>query len=83
VGWVTHHVSAVDCRTVRVELKGPDDAVRVRGVRVLGHTAAGHHQRLLPQLPASVFECNTCEQETLKVFRLLTSLVRAVHIYDC
>ena len=53
-----------------MELKGPDNSLRVRQIRLLGEgggvarsfNAAAVHQR-------------TCETETLRVFRLLTSQV--------
>ena len=53
---------------IQVELKGPDSSLRVRQVRLLGcgttrsFNASAIHQR-------------TCETETLRVFRLLTSQV--------
>ena len=53
---------------VQMELKGPDNSLRVRQIRLLGggvsrsFNALAVHQR-------------TCETETLRVFRLLTSQV--------
>ena len=60
---------------VRVELKGPDNSLRLRQLKVLGKAdgspiVAGKHER-----PLAVQQRN-CEVETLRVFRLLTSQVR-------
>lgn len=61
-----------------VELRGPDQSVRVRQVRVLG--GGGEVDAALPrplrQHSPLTIQHRACEQETLKVFRLITGQVR-------
>ena len=53
---------------IQVELKGPDSSLRVRQVRLLGSGTTRSFN-------ASAIHQRTCETETLRVFRLLTSQV--------
>ncbi|CAL4142860.1 unnamed protein product, partial [Meganyctiphanes norvegica] len=62
--------------TLVVELRGPDQSVRVRQVRVLGE---GFPESFVPkpfrQHSPVTIQHRACEQETLKVFRLITGQV--------
>ena len=61
-----------------VELRGPDQSVRVRQVRVLGSgEGEGGGVRPLRQHSPLTIQHRACEQETLKVFRLITGQVTA------
>lgn len=64
---------------IRCDLRGPDNAVRVRQVRVLGQPAVDNSQSVLP---AHVALQNHTEVETLRVFRLITSQVRPNKSFD-
>lgn len=68
---------------IRLELKGPDNTLRVRQIRVLGRAPintlnrsrahrSGHAN--VPIHPA-ILQQRACEAETLRVFRLITSQV--------
>lgn len=59
---------------IRLELKGPDNSVRVRQVRVLGHIE-GESLKVGKQYTASTLQQKNCESETLRVFRQITSQV--------
>ncbi|KAG0414124.1 hypothetical protein HPB47_008717, partial [Ixodes persulcatus] len=68
-------VGAAGC-VWRLELRGPDNTLRLRQVKVLGHGAGGGPD------PEPRGDCRSlriqqrnCEAETLRVFRLLTSQV--------
>ena len=59
-------------QTIQLEMRGPDNSLRVRQVRSLGHGAYRSFDPL-------AINQQVCENETLRVFRLLTSQVsRAV-----
>ena len=60
------------CFVVRVEVKGLQNNVRVRQLRVLGVPS----RSLDSTLPAVTAQMKACEGEALRVFRLLTSQVR-------
>lgn len=57
-----------------MELKGPDNSLRVRQIRVLGEIE-GESLKVGKQLSAQTIQQRNCEAETLKVFRLITSQV--------
>ncbi|XP_046440285.1 E3 ubiquitin-protein ligase MYCBP2-like isoform X2 [Daphnia pulex] len=67
-GWLHTSLPQINFQIIQLELKGPDNSLRIRQVRLLGggisrsFNALAIHQR-------------TCETETLRVFRLLTSQV--------
>ena len=73
-GWLSaylpHIISESGVWVVQIELKGPDNSLRVRQIRVLGD--AGSPAR---SFNAAAVHQRTCETETLRVFRLLTSQV--------
>lgn len=60
---------------IRLELKGPDNSLRIRQVRVLGETG---DSLAIPQRSAATIQQRLCEAETLKVFRLITSQVSSI-----
>ena len=77
VGWVSAWIANSSARYVRLELRGSDNTLRVRQIKVLGQSemvgvprrggGGGGGGDVVPQ--------RQCEAETLSVFRLLTSLV--------
>lgn len=69
---------------MRLELKGPDNTLRVRQLRILGvapvstlNRAARSHRSGHSNVPIhpAVLQQRACEAETLRVFRLITSQV--------
>lgn len=60
---------------VGLKLKGPDNSLRVRQIRILGEIE-GESLKIGKQLNAQTIQQRNCETETLKVFRLITSQVR-------
>jgi E3 ubiquitin-protein ligase MYCBP2 len=85
-GWVTCFLSGdLAVSLVKIELKGPDNSLRVRQVRALGIPRAGccsagatpsppHPLPALLAESSAVLQQN-CETETLRVFRLITAQV--------
>lgn len=59
---------------VRLELKGPDNSVRVRHIRLLGKIE-DESLKVGKQYSASTIQQKNCEAETLRVFRFITSQV--------
>ena len=74
MGWVTSEVPGGDHHVIKVELKGPENTLRVRQVKVLGWKE-GESIKIAGQISASVAQQKNCEAETLRVFRLITSQV--------
>lgn len=74
MGWVTSEFPGGDHHVIKVELKGPENTLRVRQVKVLGWKA-GESIKIAGQISASVAQQKNCEAETLCVFRLITSQV--------
>lgn len=58
---------------IKIELRGPDNGLRVRQIKLLGHSRDG--RKYIEQLPSDVLRAQTCEAEVLKVFKLLTAEV--------
>lgn len=75
MGWVTSELPGGDHHVIKVELKGPENTLRVRQVKVLGWKE-GESIKILGQISASMAQQKNCEAETLRVFRLITSQVR-------
>jgi len=71
VGWVSAWLINSAARHVCIELRGPDNTLRIRQLRLLAEcgVTASHDE------PSAAIERRNCETETLCVFRLLTSLV--------
>lgn len=59
---------------IRLELKGPDNSLRLRQVRVLGEVE-GESTKMSRQHSALTIQQRNCESETLRVFRLITGQV--------
>ena len=59
---------------MRVELKGPNQNVRVRQIKLLTPPPSSNSDAVVP---VEVAHMQSCEQEALKLFRLLTSQVSA------
>lgn len=74
MGWVTSELPGGDHHVIKVELKGPENTLRVRQVKVLGWKD-GESIKILGQISASMAQQKNCEAETLRVFRLITSQV--------
>lgn len=75
IGWVTSELPGGDNHIIKIELKGPENTLRVRQVKVLGWKD-GESIKIAGQISASVAQQRNCEAETLRVFRLITSQVR-------
>lgn len=56
---------------VRLELKGPDNSVRLRQIRILGKIE-GECLKVGKLYSAATIQQRSCEAETLRVFRLIT-----------
>ncbi|KAE8626016.1 hypothetical protein XENTR_v10006480 [Xenopus tropicalis] len=74
IGWVTSELPGGDNNIIKIELKGPENTLRVRQVKVLGWKD-GETIKIPGQISASVAQQRNCESETLRVFRLITSQV--------
>ncbi|KAJ8253382.1 hypothetical protein GJAV_G00212310 [Gymnothorax javanicus] len=74
MGWVSSELPGGDHHVVKLELKGPENTLRVRQVKVLGWKE-GESIKIAGQVSASVAQQKNCEGETLRVFRLITSQV--------
>uniref|UniRef100_A0A8C4T2S5 E3 ubiquitin-protein ligase MYCBP2 n=1 Tax=Erpetoichthys calabaricus TaxID=27687 RepID=A0A8C4T2S5_ERPCA len=74
IGWVTSELPGSDNHIIKMELKGPENTLRVRQVKVLGWKD-GESIKIAGQISASVAQQKNCEAETLRVFRLITSQV--------
>ncbi|XP_046902595.1 E3 ubiquitin-protein ligase MYCBP2 isoform X13 [Hypomesus transpacificus] len=74
MGWVTSELPGGDHHVIKVELKGPENTLRVRQVKLLGWKE-GESIKIAGQISASMAQQKNCEAETLRVFRLITSQV--------
>ncbi|XP_062862091.1 E3 ubiquitin-protein ligase MYCBP2 isoform X10 [Trichomycterus rosablanca] len=74
MGWVTSELPGGDHHVIKIEMKGPENTLRVRQVKVLGWKD-GESIKIAGQISASVAQQKNCEAETLRVFRLITSQV--------
>ncbi|CAH1777009.1 unnamed protein product [Owenia fusiformis] len=73
-GWVSCNLCQENYPVLKLTMKGPDNSLRVRQVKILGQPA-GENTLLAKQLSDQHYQKKNCESETLKVFRLLTSQV--------
>ena len=71
-GWVT--CFAPSLKFVKIELKGPDNTLRLRQVKALGVLGGRSPDAASAFGPSTIQQAN-CEAETLRVFRLITSQV--------
>jgi RCR-type E3 ubiquitin transferase len=61
---------------IKIELRGPDNTLRVRQVRILGDMDGQEvNTKVSKHLSAIAIQQKNCEAETLRVFRLITSQV--------
>jgi E3 ubiquitin-protein ligase MYCBP2 len=74
IGWVRCELPDANTKVIKMELKGPDNTLRIRQVKVLGGFD-GERMTIGSHPAMAVMQQKNCEAETLKVFRLLTSLV--------
>ncbi|XP_068785592.1 E3 ubiquitin-protein ligase MYCBP2 isoform X22 [Struthio camelus] len=74
IGWITSELPGGDNHIIKIELKGPENTLRVRQVKILGWKD-GESIKIAGQISASVAQQRNCESETLRVFRLITSQV--------
>ncbi|XP_031417201.1 E3 ubiquitin-protein ligase MYCBP2 isoform X1 [Clupea harengus] len=74
IGWVSSELPGGDHHVIRIELKGPENTLRVRQVKVLGWKD-GETIKIAGQISAGIAQQKNCEAETLRVFRLITSQV--------
>ncbi|XP_071991479.1 E3 ubiquitin-protein ligase MYCBP2 isoform X7 [Engystomops pustulosus] len=74
IGWLTSELPGGDNHILKIEMKGPENTLRVRQVKVLGWKD-GESIKIAGQISASVAQQRNCESETLRVFRLITSQV--------
>lgn len=82
-GWVSCFLDNPDFMVAKIELKGPDNTLRIRQVKALGskredskqqqQLQAGHRRGTGNEI-CSIQQRN-CEAETLRVFRLITGQV--------
>ncbi|ODN02467.1 E3 ubiquitin-protein ligase MYCBP2 [Orchesella cincta] len=82
-GWVWFPIESEHVKVVKVELKGPDNTLRVRQMKVLGiPTEVGADQLLDRSSAATALVAQRkCENETLRIFRLLSSEVFGKFLY--
>ncbi|XP_043461333.1 E3 ubiquitin-protein ligase MYCBP2 isoform X1 [Leptopilina heterotoma] len=73
-GWINCQITNTKHVNISLELKGPDNSLRVRQIRVLGEIE-GETLKLGKQLNSLTIQQRNCESDTLKVFRLITSQV--------
>lgn len=73
-GWVSCIIPERNTPILRLELKGPDNSLRLRQIKVLGDID-GSTLVVGKQESPLVMQQKNCEVETLRVFRLLTSQV--------
>ncbi|XP_014287849.1 E3 ubiquitin-protein ligase MYCBP2 isoform X3 [Halyomorpha halys] len=73
-GWISCSILEISHSVIRLELKGGDNSMRIRQVRVLGRLD-GESIKLKRQYSASAIQQRNTEAETLRVFRLITSQV--------
>jgi E3 ubiquitin-protein ligase MYCBP2 len=67
--------SEASLKCIKLELKGPDNTLRLRQIKVLGVSSAKSQDNAKPVINSIQIQQANCEAETLRVFRLLTSQV--------
>ncbi|XP_052124547.1 E3 ubiquitin-protein ligase MYCBP2-like [Frankliniella occidentalis] len=72
-GWICCPILEANHSVIRLELKGPDNSLRLRQVRILGDMQG--ESTKVRQRSALTIQQRNCEAETLRVFRLITSQV--------
>ncbi|CAB3381481.1 Hypothetical predicted protein [Cloeon dipterum] len=75
-GWISSIIPENHHSVIRIELRGPDNTLRVRQVRILGDIEGQElSARTTKHHSALSIQQKNCEAETLRVFRLITSQV--------
>ena len=74
-GWVTCFLNDGCSDVVRIELKGPDNTVRLRQVKVIGKSNDVQSPSPPEKGESHKIQQSNCETETLRVFRLITRQV--------
>ena len=74
-GWVTCFLNDGCSDFVRIELKGPDNTVRLRQVKVIGKSNDVQSPSPPERGESHKIQQSNCETETLRVFRLITRQV--------
>ncbi|XP_064481849.1 E3 ubiquitin-protein ligase MYCBP2-like [Ornithodoros turicata] len=80
-GWASCVVPDPNHGVLRLELRGPDNSLRLRQLKVLGHQPgiaqglAGNAELPAGDCCSARIQQKNCEAETLRVFRLLTAQV--------
>ena len=74
-GWVTCFLTDNDNQCLKVEIKGPDNTVRLRQVKLIGKASDFPSPYLPNRADSQRIQQSNCEVETLRVFRLITSQV--------
>ena len=74
-GWVTCFLTDSDHQLLRIEMKGPDNTVRLRQVKLIGKSNDFPSPYLPNRADSQRIQQSNCEVETLRVFRLITSQV--------
>ena len=76
-GWLNCAIPTDTKRHIHLELKGPDQSLRIRQIKILGNLE--DERNALPVKKTSLqLQQDNCESETLKVFRILTSQVSLI-----
>ena len=80
-GWLYCVIPYVESglKCIKLELKGPDNTLRLRQIKVLGSSAAKSQDKPKPYINSIQIQQTNCEAETLRVFRLLTSQVLSIY----
>lgn len=73
-GWVLCPIEDFNDSVIKIELRGLDNSLRIRQVRVLGEID-GESIKIGKLYSVNTIQQRNCEAETLRVFRLITSLV--------
>ena len=74
-GWVTCFLTDNDNQYLKIEIKGPDNTVRLRQVKLIGKSNDFPSPFLPNRADSQRIQQSNCEVETLRVFRLITSQV--------
>jgi E3 ubiquitin-protein ligase MYCBP2 len=74
-GWMNCSILNPRHVVVGLQLKGPDNSLRVRQIRVLGEIE-GASLKIGKHVNALSIQQKNCESETLKVFRSISSQVK-------
>jgi len=74
-GWLTCFLADSDNHLLAVEIKGPDNTVRLRQIKLIGKANDFPSPYLPNRADSQRIQQANCETETLRVFRLITGQV--------